>query len=356
VGEIRKGLDRSNKGQRRSVLMMAMSHPIVTQFATLDSAPPPPPVVRPEPVPSPVPLPSNSTATSSISLAAPVSSTSSIAIWNDAISTMAATGAAAKEELDLISSYTNNGISLDFDTTSTAVEYTNTPSVQLEASAVRARLHDYIQIGAVQRLPPSTIPPHGVQPLHASIKEGKKSRLVIDLSRNLKVHLRNEYFSYSNVDDGVAAATPGCVFGKLDLSKCFLFFPLHPDTCKYFYFRFEHELYRSFACHSVSAQRPESANSSSPFPSFILAQSGCPHVRYLDDFLFIANTKQELHDVLEKAKAIFALFGLVVNQEKTEGPLQQVTFHQLRHRLHGRATQRTPQSITTNSTITRHQT
>jgi hypothetical protein len=165
-----------------------------------------------------------------------------------------------------------------------------------------------------------------VQPLHAIIKEGKKARLVIDLSRNLNDSLRYEYFHYANVDDGVAAASANCWFGKLDLSNCYLSFPLHPDTYKYFYFRFEGYLYR-FVCMPFGlAPAPRICTQLLSVPSFVLAQSGCPHIRYLDDFLFIASTKQELADILNRAQAIFASFGLVVNQEKTEGPLQQIEF------------------------------
>jgi hypothetical protein len=245
-----------------------------------------------------------------------------MATWNDAISRMADSGVATTEELDLINSFIHDGITLDFNTTTAAVDYPNTPSVQQEASSVRSRLQDYIQIGAVQLLPPSTTPPHGVQPLHVIIKDGKKPRLVIDLSRNLNEHLRYEYFSYSSVDDGVAAARPGCWFGKLDLSNCFLSFPLHPGTYKYFYFRFEGNLYRFVRMPFGLAPAPRICTQLLSVPSFILTQSGCPHVRYLDDFLFIADSEQELYDILQKAKSIFASFGLVVNQEKTEGPLQ----------------------------------
>ena len=78
-----------------------------------------------------------------------------------------------------------------------------------------------------------------VQPLHVIIKSEKKPRVVVDLSRNLNAHLEYEYFQYSCVDDAVEASYPGCWYGKLDLTNCFLSFPLRPSVRRYFCFRFE---------------------------------------------------------------------------------------------------------------------
>ena len=107
------------------------------------------------------------------------------------------------------------------------------------------------RVHAVRRTRP---PPHAdtalhnsglhIQPLHVIIKHGKKPRLVIDLSRNLNDHLQYDYFRYSCVDDAVKESSPGCWHGKLDLSNCFLSFPLHPSVRKCFCFRFEGELYQ----------------------------------------------------------------------------------------------------------------
>jgi hypothetical protein len=83
-----------------------------------------------------------------------------------------------------------------------------------------------------------------VQPLHVIIKPGKKPRLVIDLSRNLNDHLRHERFRYASVLDTIERSFPGCWYGKLDLSNCFLSFPLHLSVLPHFIFRFEGQLYQ----------------------------------------------------------------------------------------------------------------
>ena len=86
--------------------------------------------------------------------------------------------------------------------------------------------------------------PHLVQPLHVIIKDGKKPRLVIDLSRNLNHLLPHESFHYASVQDAVRLSTPGCFYSKLDISNCFLSFPLHPSTYKYFVFQFDGQYYQ----------------------------------------------------------------------------------------------------------------
>ena len=132
------------------------------------------------------------------------------------------------QELADIEAHITQGVSLPLVSSPSAVEYSNTPAVLQHANAVRTRLREYMDFGAVVKLPIDancTDDSLRIQPLHVIIKAGKKPRLVIDLSRNLNDHLEYEYFNYSSVDDAVEASHPGCWYGKLDLSNCFLSFP-----------------------------------------------------------------------------------------------------------------------------------
>lgn len=61
-------------------------------------------------------------------------------------------------------------------------------------------------------------------------------------------------------------------------------------------------------------------------PAFLLQQHGCRFVRYLDDFLFIADSFEHLQYQLNTAQQIFSSFGLIVNPDKTEGPVQIINF------------------------------
>ena len=126
-----------------------------------------------------------------------------------------------------------DGVKLDFphDTPPPGI-YTNTFSFNMNQKVCLERLRVYEELGALRRL--ATLPDgaYYVQPLHAVVKAGKKARVCVDLSRNLNDYLPDQPFHYSSVAAGVhlAQECPGQAwFVKLDLSSCFLSFPVHPD-------------------------------------------------------------------------------------------------------------------------------
>jgi hypothetical protein len=111
-------------------------------------------------------------------------------------------------DLQRIQDWITEGITLDLESLPAAIDHKNTPSVLRNADLVRTRLREYMAFGAVVQLAADHPCPFGVQPLHVIIKEGKKPRLVIDLSQNLNDHLRYEYFCYSSVRDATELSTP----------------------------------------------------------------------------------------------------------------------------------------------------
>jgi len=229
-------------------------------------------------------------------------------------------------DLDRIQADISHGVFLPLLSQPPALTFPNTPAVAESVELVRARLQDYIVLGAVELLSPDATAPHGVQPLHVVLKEGKKPRLVIDLSRNLNQFLEYRNFSYSNVDDAVAVSSQGCWFGKLDLSNCFLSFPLHPDAIRFFYFSFEDRLYRFNRMPFGLSTAPLVCTLLLSIPAWELEQKNCHFTRYLDDFLFIASSAEALSLMLHTAQEVFASFGLEVNPVKTEGPVQRISF------------------------------
>jgi hypothetical protein len=62
----------------------------------------------------------------------------------------------------------------------------------------------------------------------------------------------------------VEASHPGCWYGKLDLSNCFLSFPLHPSVRRYFCFRFDGRLYQFTHMRLGSTPRLACAHSCCP--------------------------------------------------------------------------------------------
>jgi hypothetical protein len=268
----------------------------------------------------PVPLPSTTRAAS-------VNGDEQQRLWLSTIEAMAALPNANHAELAEIRSHITDGVSLPFLTTPVAITYANTPAVQENADAVRTRLQEYMAFGAVRELPAShDTSTHGIQPLHVIIKAGKKPRLVIDLSRNLNSHLQYEYFNYSSVDDAVEAASPNCWFGKLDLTNCFLSFPLHPEAQPYFCFRFDDKLFQFTHMPFGLSTAPRVCTLLLSVVAFALSQHGIRPVRYLDDFLPIGASEDEVRQQLHTAPHVIEAFGLVVNPDKTEGPSQSISF------------------------------
>jgi hypothetical protein len=248
-------------------------------------------------------------------------------LWHSTIDSMSALPDANLQELALIRDWITNGISLDFESIPLNIEYENTSSVDLHVDAVRSRLKEYVDFGAVLPLSPDHPLPFGVQPLHVIIKTDKKPRLVIDLSRNLNNNLHYEYFSYSSVNDAADLSFPGCWYGKLDLSNCFLSFPLNPSAYPHFIFCFEEQLYQFVRMPFGLSSAPRICTLLlSVVHHRITQQVLTALVRYLDDLLFICSSQSSLRQALMLAQQIISDFGLVVNQEKTEGPSQCLSF------------------------------
>ena len=205
--------------------------------------------------------------------------------------------------------------------------YSNTPTVDAHADVVRQRIREYSAFGAITRLEADHPTPFGIQPLHVILKPGRKPRLVIDLSRNLNQHLAYEYFTYSTVRDAMEQSTPNCWYSKLDLTNCFLSFPLHSSALPHFIFRFEDELYQFTRVPFGLSSAPRICTELLAVVAYAMGLDGVDAlVRYLDDFLFIDGEECANHASLATALRLFDTFGLVVNPEKTEGPAQRITF------------------------------
>jgi hypothetical protein len=293
---------------------------------------PHPPILRDshEPVRHPPPLAgatATDTAPAQLRTLAAISDSAVQRRWHAALDRMMAAPGADVDSLQRVRSWITHGVTIDLESSPSVQVFDNTPTVLQHADDVRTRIHEYIAFNAVVRLPPDHPCPFGIQPLHVIIKPQKKARIVIDLSRNLNDNLVYEYFSYSSVLTAVDMSTPGCWYSKLDLSNCFLSFPLHPSALPYFIFRFEGELYQF-------TSMPFGLSSAPRICTMLLSvlQDELHHcgvsclVRYLDDFLVIEADCDSAKLSLMTAQQAMSDFGLVVNRDKTEGPSQRITF------------------------------
>lgn len=229
-------------------------------------------------------------------------------------------------ELDELQHHIQYGITLQLDSEPSNIHYSNTTTVDDNHASVAERISEYISIGAVQPLPSNASPPLLVQPLHVILKDGKKPRLVIDLSRNLNQLLPHTSFKYASVHDAVLLSTNQCFYSKLDISNCFLSFPLHPSVYKYFVFQFDGTYYQFTRLPFGLSTAPRVCTLLLSVIQFVLEQKQLTLVRYLDDFLFISSSFQSASQHLATAIQVFQEFGLVVNQKKTEGPAQEIQF------------------------------
>ena len=230
-------------------------------------------------------------------------------------------------ELSGIRSWITHGVALDLQSRPAIIDYDNTFSVRQHADVVRARIQEYIGFDALVELRSHHPCPFGVQPLHVIIKPDRKPRLVVDLSRNLNDHLTYEYFRYTTVSQAVEKATLNCWFSKLDLSNCFLSFPLHPSALPHFIFRFDSKLYQFVRMPFGLSSAPRICTLLLSVPAFAMTQWGVDRCdRYLDDFLLTDDSEQSAQRSLHIAQHALGMFGLVVNPEKTVGPAQQLAF------------------------------
>ena len=232
-------------------------------------------------------------------------------------------------DLDDLECHVEHGVRLLFDINGPppAKHYINSPSVHQHIDAIRARLREYIDWGAVTEVPTCDVTTdEHVHPLLAVVKPGKKVRICIDLSRNLNDFLNHIPFRYSTVTDAVRLSFRGCWYAKLDLSNCFLSFPLHRDTRPYLRFRLDGQLYQFERIPFGLDSAPRICTQLLSVVAHELTCRGVVFVRYLDDFLFIAPDHTSCQRMLSTALRVFAAYGLVVNPDKTEMPSQLITF------------------------------
>lgn len=251
------------------------------------------------------------------------------AFWLSAIDEMRSCHASDPDTLDEIERHIRNGIdvSLDLISPPQPIHFANTTTVDANFDEVQARIAEYISIGAVVQLPASASPPSMVQPLHVIMKPLKKPRLVIDLSRNLNDLIPHREFHYTSIQDAVKLSYPGCWYSKLDISNCFLSFPLHENSLQYFVFQFDGVYYQFVRLPFGLSSAPRICTILLSVVQFVLERHhGLTLVRYLDDFLLISLSAELASQHLPTAIRVLQQFGLVVNASKTEGPATCIQF------------------------------
>ena len=160
------------------------------------------------------------------------------------------------------------------------------------------------------------------------VKPGKKARVCVDLSRNLNDFLADEYFKFSSVASGVRLAQQALEAGgeawfvKLDISSCFLSFPIHPDDLKYYVCKLGGDYVQFLRMVFGLKSAPRVASLLLDVVSAAMVDAGIAHERYLDDFWLVATSKARVWACAERAARLLARFGLTLSVAKVEGPAQ----------------------------------
>ena len=166
-----------------------------------------------------------------------------------------------------------------------------------------------------------------VHSLHMVLRDGKKPRLVLDCSHNLNELLTVERMRIgATIDSAMAASTPRCWYAKLDISDCFLSFPLTPAAQRLLGFSYagKHYAFRRLMFGLCTA--PAECERMLDLVSWVLRQQGVQHRRYCDDILIIGATKDECARMLADAMATLARFGFAIAANKTVHPTQSIEF------------------------------
>lgn len=242
--------------------------------------------------------------------------------WNTTIQDMQASGFHSRD-LQLVKTALREGVRIETTSQPDLVSLPNTPAVRRNIALCKERIAYYYDIGALELL---TERPELLQPLHVVDRPGRKARMVLDLSRNLNDLIDRESFHMQSIQSAVQLSSPGCFYGKIDISDCFLSFPVHEDSRHYLAFELDGSFYRFKRLPFGLSSAPLWTDRFLQCIDFALHKAGISHVRYCDDFLFIAPSATALREALHTAISILVSHGLVINPDKTEGPSQSIQF------------------------------
>lgn len=181
-------------------------------------------------------------------------------------------------------------------------------------------------MGAIERCSRSDI--RATHPLHVVIKADKpKPRVVLNLRPNLNGSLPLPRMRVAaSVDTAVKLSKPGCWYAKIDVSDCFLAFPVTPAASELLGFAFDGQFYRFRRLPFGLSTAPYWCETMMTVVSWLLEQRGVRHARYCDDFFVVADTQAECEAMMRTCLDTLTQFGFAMSPDKTLGPSQQLEF------------------------------
>ena len=213
----------------------------------------------------------------------------------------------------------------------TGVECENTSTAKKLHKGVTKAIAGYMEFGAIVRV---LHPEEGcrVQPLHAK-DEGKKIRVLADLSQYLNDEQPHYRLRYENIRHALRLVRKGCYFWKEDLSKCYFSFELHPAVRKFYYMRWGGLLLGFLRVPFGDAKAPRVVTSLldlvSNFARGATETTGFRpvlHSRYIDDFFGNEMCSGEAAESGRLLRGLLRKVGLTAAPHKSEGPDQVLEF------------------------------
>ena len=199
----------------------------------------------------------------------------------------------------------------------------NSSTVRRHLATCKQRVLYDVAVGAVRRLQSR---PTLCQPLHAVLRPARKPRVVLNLRPNLNQLLPDAPFQYQRFTDAVRLATPGCFFAKLDLSDCFHSFPVAPASSSLLTFELDGDFFQYVRLPFGLITSPFWCERFLGVLDHRLRRSGVTHVRYVDDFFLVGPSAAAVSQAMATLRQSVLAFGLCLNDGKTEGPVQRLTF------------------------------
>ena len=263
---------------------------------------------------------------------------SSKVVWLKQINRLITLPGADRKLLLQVRAWVQHGVKAVFSSKEPGIrKLRNSSSFRSSEKVCMERMRVYEDMGALRRL--AGLPPPGahVQPLHAVIKQGKKARVCVDLSQNWNEFVEDEAFTMSSVQEAVELlqhARTSCHHSrnrpasmvKLDISSCFLSFPVHPHDQKFFYCLAGGDYFQFLSLVFGRKDAPRVVSMLLDVVSSALADAGIAHVRYLDDFLLVGTTPARAWASAHMAARILMDFGLALSPGKVEGPAYRLEF------------------------------
>uniref|UniRef100_A0AC35GGF3 Reverse transcriptase domain-containing protein n=1 Tax=Panagrolaimus sp. PS1159 TaxID=55785 RepID=A0AC35GGF3_9BILA len=165
-----------------------------------------------------------------------------------------------------------------------------------------------------------------ISPVFLVPKKDGSQRPVINLKK-LNRKMRVKHFKMESIMLVKDLVTPGSFMAKIDMKDAYFGIPIKKKMRKYLTFRVGRKCYAFKALPFGLATAPRVYTKViRPIAAFLRAR-GIKLIVYLDDWLFIADTAEQLRDDLRKAQDLFKALGLMVNEEKSaKEPVQRIEF------------------------------